>query len=303
MLAAALALPAEAQVRSPGPAYHGAPPPMTSPDAPGYGAPIPPSVDAPTYRGAPPQGDAPHYNGASANGAGAWQGGRWVAMPPQGPIPGQPNRQRWGATINGRWYAGAQAPGGWNAYRHMGHGDHLPGYWLAASFLIADYLAWGLAAPPYGYHWTRYYDDAVLVDDRGRVWDSVGGITWYADSDRNAYSDDYSYSAQSYSESHANAGAGYAPPPAGERHGYAWGGSVPPVAYAPPAAPVQVYGGGYSSYAYSAGGTSVTVINIPGPVTTTTTTTEQVVSSYHTVRRTARRHVVHASSCCPCACR
>ena len=79
---------------------------------------------------------------------------------------------------NGRWSAGWNAPGGWNAYRRMGRGQRLPNYWLRADFRIPDYLSFGLAAPPRGYNWVRYYDDAVLVDDRGDVWDSVGGIAW-----------------------------------------------------------------------------------------------------------------------------
>jgi len=218
-------------------------------------------------------------------------------MPPHETIPAPPIRQRWGGTINGRWAAGVRAPGGWSAYHRLGRGDRLSRYWMAPGFAVGDFLAWGLAAPPYGYHWMRYYDDAVLVDGDGRVWDSVGGIGWGGDA--YAAADDYGYAAESHSESYASVGAAYPPPPTGGSHGAAWGGSsAPPMAYAPSAAPMPgVHAGGYSSYAYSAGGSTVTVINIAGPVTTTTTTTERVVTGYASGRR-AHRH-----ACCPCGCR
>ncbi len=38
--------------------------------------------------------------------------------------------------------------------------------------------SYGLMAPPAGYFWVRYYDDAVLVDGRGRVSDWSNGIAW-----------------------------------------------------------------------------------------------------------------------------
>ncbi len=87
-------------------------------------------------------------------------------------------QQRWGGTVNGRWYGGTRAPGGWNAYRRPVRGFALPHYWIAPSFYINDFASYGLAPPPYGYSWNRYYDDAVLVDTRGQVWDSVSGLDW-----------------------------------------------------------------------------------------------------------------------------
>lgn len=52
----------------------------------------------------------------------------------------------------------------------------VPSYWTAPGFGIGDYRAYGLAPPPPGYGWQRYYDGAVLVDREGRVYDSVDTI-------------------------------------------------------------------------------------------------------------------------------
>ncbi len=101
--------------------------------------------------------------------------------------PGQP---RWGSKVGGRWWGGANAPGGWNAYHRPYRGYALPSYWIAPRFYISDWQTYGLTQPTYGYNWVRYYDDAVLVDGRGSVYDTRSGIDWdrydggYADDDR-----------------------------------------------------------------------------------------------------------------------
>ncbi|GAA0668827.1 Ni/Co efflux regulator RcnB [Sphingomonas insulae] len=100
---------------------------------------------------------------------------------------GQP---RWGSKVGGRWWGGANAPGGWAAYRRPYRGYALPSYWVAPRFYIGDWQAYGLTQPTYGYNWVRYYDDAVLVDGRGSVYDTRAGIDWdrydagYGDEDR-----------------------------------------------------------------------------------------------------------------------
>lgn len=92
----------------------------------------------------------------------------------------QPQRalHRWGPRINGRWQAGGQAPGGWNAYRRPVVGFTLPRYWIQPTYFIGNYGSYGLPAPAAGYGWSRYYDDAVLTDRYGRVIDSRRGIAW-----------------------------------------------------------------------------------------------------------------------------
>lgn len=85
---------------------------------------------------------------------------------------------RWGSKVGGRWWGGANAPGGWAAYRRPYRNWVLPSYWIAPRFYITDWQTYGLTQPAYGYNWVRYYDDAVLVDGRGTVYDTRGGIDW-----------------------------------------------------------------------------------------------------------------------------
>jgi len=98
-------------------------------------------------------------------------------MPGRAPMMGQ-GGGRWGSKVGGRWWGGTNAPGGWNAYRRPVRGYVLPTYWYAPRFFINDWQSYGFRAPAQGYSWVRYYDDAVLVDGRGSVYDTVGGVDW-----------------------------------------------------------------------------------------------------------------------------
>jgi Ni/Co efflux regulator RcnB len=118
--------------------------------------------------------------------------------PGAAPMPGR----HWGERTGGYWIGGMRAPGGYRAYHRPVRGYAVPAYWLAPDFLIGDWAAYGLPRPFGNYHWSRYYDDAVLIDDRGSVYDSVEGVDW----DR----------ANGAGEANASgAGAGYPPPPPG----------------------------------------------------------------------------------------
>jgi len=99
----------------------------------------------------------------------------------------RPMLHRWGPRENGRWYAGWRAPGGWNAYRRPGAGYIVPRYWLSPTFYIGNWSTYGFAQPSSGLAWSRYYDDAVLIDGNGRVYDTVYGVDW----DRYDYGDAY----------------------------------------------------------------------------------------------------------------
>ncbi len=297
-----VAVPAAAQVTSPGPAWHSSAP-IPAPGGMVVPSPPPPMVSP----------NPPHMRpGVPTAGARVWQNGRWTALPPHGAHQGGPRRgNRWGGMIDGRWYAGAQAPGGWRSYRRLGRGHHLPAYWMGSSFRIPDYLSWGLAAPPAGYFWVRYYDDAVLVDGGGNVWDSVGGIAW-ADADAYADAGDGYAGAwsNSYSQSNVSVGAGYRQPiepvdPNDYYEQYPGGYAPPPAAYAPPPA-VQVQGGygssyygasgyyGSGAYHYGAPVGSTVVITMPATTTTTTVTEEVIEESVATTTyvRSAPRRVV-----------
>jgi Ni/Co efflux regulator RcnB len=226
------------------------------------------------------------------------------------PRPNTPrgNNPRWGGQVNGRWYAGVYAPGGWNAYRRPTRGWSLPSYWFAPSFYITDYSNWGLSAPRSGYNWVRYYDDAVLVDSRGRVEDYSYDLDW--DRGDAGYSDGYGYQdyesdggAYAHSESYVQGGgygAGYAQPGYVEQQTYQGypGGYAPPVTYAPPVAQQSHgsttyyqngYAGGYAAGGYAYGPTTtVTVYSAPVETTVTETIVEETVS-YAAPVRTVRR--------------
>lgn len=86
--------------------------------------------------------------------------------------------QRWGSRVGGRWWGGGNAPGGWRAYRRPVRGMVMPPYWNDRRFGVEDWAVYTLPQPPVGYRWSRYYDDAVLIDPRGTVYDSVYGVDW-----------------------------------------------------------------------------------------------------------------------------
>jgi hypothetical protein len=130
---------------------------------------------------------------------------------------GRPHGPRWGSKIGGHWWGGVNAPGGWNAYRRPHRGWVVPNYWISPRFYIDDWQGYGLSQPPYGYNWLRYYDDAVLIDSRGSIYDTVEGLDWdrddvadgaYATDDAQVYAtpadrggyDDRSYGDRGYDD-------------------------------------------------------------------------------------------------------
>jgi Ni/Co efflux regulator RcnB len=162
---------------------------------------------------------------------------------------------RWGHRMGGRWHAGHAAPGGWGGYRIPFRGFTLPTYWVQPSYRINNYPLYGLYAPQTGFGWSRYYDDAVLMDNRGYVQDYRSNIPWdryeggYAPGDYQQpeygpavgadrgvyYGDERVYSGSAYPAP--------APAPAPQA----------PVSYAPNAGG-QSYGApGYGAPAYGAG--------------------------------------------------
>ncbi|OYY89934.1 MAG: hypothetical protein B7Y45_09970 [Sphingomonas sp. 28-66-16] len=228
--------------------------------------------------------------------------------------------QRWGGQVGGRWVGGMQAPGGWQAYRRPSRGWTLPRYWVAPSFFIGNYASYGLSVPPQGYYWTRYYDDAVLVDRGGRVWDSVNGLDWDRDDDGGAYLDQRGYAEQrDYGDQRSyqpqpRYGAPYSAPTYGFQGTYQGTYTQPPaVVYDQPREVVQPtyqqgYSGGYAaggSYAGTYSGTyvngqwvsppgvttTITVQSAPVVTTTTTEYIEEVEYRAPVVRRVYRKPV------------
>lgn len=169
------------------------------------------------------------------HGPGVPQGAGYAAPAPHTAGFGHQNRSRWGSRVNGHWWAGENAPGGWRAYHRPVRGWTLPNYWIAPSFAINDWSTYGLGTPPAGYGWTRYYDDAVLVDGNGRVYDCVNGVDW----NRGGYAYDggeqgYDGDAQAdyASGGYPAPGAGYAEPGQVQRtYGQSTYAPYPPAPY------------------------------------------------------------------------
>lgn len=75
---------------------------------------------------------------------------------------------------------GMRFPVGAPAYVRPFRGFLLPRVWIAPVYYIPNWQGFGLARPAQGFGWSRYYDDAVLTDRNGRVYDSVQGVNWAA---------------------------------------------------------------------------------------------------------------------------
>lgn len=75
---------------------------------------------------------------------------------------------------------GMRFPMGAPAYVRPFRGFILPRVWIAPTYYIANWQGYRLPRPAPGYGWSRYYDDAVLTDRTGRVYDTVQGVNWQA---------------------------------------------------------------------------------------------------------------------------
>lgn len=134
-------------------------------------------------------------------------------------------------------------------YNRVGRGYVVPGYLRAPNFVVPDWWSYGLAQPGFGQSWVRYYDDALLVDGRGRVIDSRYGLAWDRDDTRDNARDygDGPYQRGNYDRGFGAGSDGYS------------------VYRSGPGAPgVTVHRGG--------GGSTVVVVQDPSTTTTTTTT-------------------------------
>lgn len=75
----------------------------------------------------------------------------------------------------------AAAPVAANAYRQPGYGYQLPGQWMSAPYFMPNYQFYRLPRPAAGFGWSRYYNDAVLTDRYGRVYDWRSDVDWGRD--------------------------------------------------------------------------------------------------------------------------
>jgi len=65
------------------------------------------------------------------------------------------------------------------------YGYRLPQTWMAPTYFIGNWSSFGLARPAQGFGWSRYYDDAVLTDQWGRVYDWQQDMRWDDDGNFN----------------------------------------------------------------------------------------------------------------------
>jgi Ni/Co efflux regulator RcnB len=65
-----------------------------------------------------------------------------------------------------------------SAYVRPAYGYQLPQYWMTDEFYISDPRSMGLGRPAPGFGWSRYYDDMVLTDQWGRVYDVQSRSDW-----------------------------------------------------------------------------------------------------------------------------
>ena len=98
--------------------------------------------------------------------------------PPLPPAPRAPQPPGQPSGVGGHWHGGIDAPGGVGAYRPPYRGYRVPGYWVSPRFTVTDWNRYGLPQPLGGYHWARYYDDAVMIDHGGQVYDYRSGLDW-----------------------------------------------------------------------------------------------------------------------------
>ena len=68
-----------------------------------------------------------------------------------------------------------------DVYRRPHRGFILPQYWVQPTFYLSNFGSYGLSAPSSGHYWSRYYDDAVLTDNRGYVQDYRSDVNWGGD--------------------------------------------------------------------------------------------------------------------------
>ena len=207
-------------------------------------------------------------------GPGGWQDGG-PGMAPRGgadfrgPHPGRPGEE-------GRFHDGDGSRGRYaGRYPRMGRGAILPHFWLSPEYYLSDWGDYGLGQPGYGQNWIRYYDDALLIDGRGRVIDYRYGMDWDRGRGRDRHE---GYGHEGYG-AYGDGGYDY-------DYGYGQHGYHPGIPG--PQAPVVIRRGGPD-------GSSTTVVVVqsaPVVTTTTTTTSYEDVVTYGAARHVWHRHRV-----------
>jgi Ni/Co efflux regulator RcnB len=233
----------------------------------------------------------------------------------------QPRAPQHQARMGGQAH-GVQMHRGNVQHRRFGHvqrfqrGHVVPPVWMGPRFQVRHWQVYGFPAPQPGWRWVRYYDDALLLDHRGRVMDGRYGFDWDRYGDRWDYDDrgapyyagdydDYDDYAdrEEYEERYERRGDRHD----GPRHprGGGWDyseygrcdcGPGPGPGYPPPPPPPG-YGHGYGyghsgyGYGYGYGGATRTIVETTVETGGTTVIEEEVIEErvVHRPRRVVRR--------------
>jgi hypothetical protein len=177
--------------------------------------------------------------------------------------------------------------------RRLERGWQVNPFWMGPQFGISNWQAYGFADPGPGRRWIRYYDDAYLVDQTGRVIDARGGLDWDQYGEQwdmvngiPAYRGSRAWQpgAQDYAAAGSNQSTGYQSG-AAYQYGYPTGAPIP--------MPMPAYGygqyyGGYGGYGYGGGG--VVVYQIGGAAASSGASyTEEIIEEYYEQAQAQRR--------------
>ena len=182
--------------------------------------------------------------------------------------------------------------------RRLQRGYVVPPYFWGPQFQINNWQMYGFPNPGAGAHWIRYYDDAYLIGQDGRIRDTREGLDWDRYGEQwdmtngiPAYhgSRDYHPGSQDYAYAQGQMAYGQ------QMQGYGYGGGSTQV-YG--GGSTQVYGGGYGygAYAYPIVIETTTYSAAAGCCAAASCCTEEVVE-YVEVRRPRHR----ARPRCACA--
>ena len=105
--------------------------------------------------------------------------------------PGPRAGHSWGRVSGGGGaavaYAGGQQQRGHVRFQRIGRGGSVPRFWWGPQFHVQHWQNYGFARPASGHRWIRYYDDALLIDRRGRVREARHGFDWDRHGERWSY--------------------------------------------------------------------------------------------------------------------
>ncbi|MGZ8346001.1 MAG: RcnB family protein [Allosphingosinicella sp.] len=211
-----------------------------------------------------------------------------------GPAMGGSGPSFQGGTMHGGSFQGGTMHGGsfqgGSTFVHGGPGFHhqrfqrgfvmAPFFW-GPQFHVQNWQLYGFAQPSAGQRWVRYYDDAYLVDQQGRVQDSRHGLDWDEYGERWTVDDGIPHyegrgewrpgeQDHAWFRQHGHSGGqGYAAPAGGCMPAASCGG--------------YGYGGGYGYYGYGVAYPIIieTTVTGGGCGCTYETVTEEVVEVRH----------------------